>query len=109
MQMKAITDHYTVENAAVMAIKAGADIIEYRDMSFAREALNGLKKSLEVKEISQGLIQEKIERIHVVKKEYLKEYNPVYIPALTSKINSKNTQLMLDEIQRRLTQAPVGQ
>jgi beta-N-acetylhexosaminidase len=107
MQMKAITDHYTVENAAVMAIKAGADIIEYRDMSFSREALLGLKQAVKLKEISQELIQEKIDRIHTAKKEYLKDYNPVYIPALTSKINSKNTQLLLDEIGRRLAEPSV--
>lgn len=44
MEMKAITDNYKLEEAAVLAIYSGANIVEYRSMKGAQRALEALKK-----------------------------------------------------------------
>jgi retron-type reverse transcriptase len=51
MEMKAIADRFTTEEAAVMAIEAGADIVEYRSMAEAKKGLSGLKNAIKTKRL----------------------------------------------------------
>ncbi len=104
MEMKAITDNYSAEEAAVLAIEAGADIIEYRSMDLAMQALEGIKEAKKTKRIKNERFNESIARIGEVKKEYLSEYNPVYIPDITKKINTGASQSLINEIQERIDQ-----
>ena len=80
MQMKAVENIYGTKEAAVMAVKAGADIIEYRDMEKARRGLEGLKVALgddqRKKGLSKSLVNEKIKRIQDAKKSSLKGFHP---------------------------------
>jgi beta-N-acetylhexosaminidase len=92
MQMKAITDHHGTGTAAMLAIKAGSDMIEYRNFSESVIGLEGLKKGLMDKELSPKDIILKSERILSMKKKYLSEYKPIYIPDLNKKINTKEKQ-----------------
>lgn len=104
MQMKAITDHYGVGDAAMMAIRAGSDMIEYRDFSEAVLGLEGLKKGLKDKNLKGNDIQDKINRINETKKKYLSEYKPIYIPDLEKHINKKSTQVFLEDIKKKIAE-----
>lgn len=98
MEMQAITDHHTMEDAAVMAINAGADIILYRSMISAKRAFEALSAAQKNMKIKNQDIHDKVERIMECKKEHFKEYNPIYIPKILNKIGSKSSQIFLKDI-----------
>jgi beta-N-acetylhexosaminidase len=102
MQMKAITDHYGVGEAAMMAVRAGSDMIEYRHFSEAQIGLEGLKKGLKDKNLKGSVIQDKVNRIYEMKKKYLSEYKPIYIPDIEKKINKKSSQVFIDEVRKKI-------
>ncbi|MBK24009.1 MAG: beta-N-acetylhexosaminidase [Halobacteriovorax sp.] len=104
MEMKAITDNYSIEDAAVMAINAGTDVIEYRTMATARVALEGLKEALKTKKLKNDVAKDRIARVLNSKKTHLADYSPVYIPELEKKINSRQSQLFIDELNKQLTE-----
>jgi beta-N-acetylhexosaminidase len=102
MQMKALTDNYSIGEAAGKAILAGADIIEYRDMEYAIEALEALKKLSKTKVLTNEDLNTKTERILKCKKTFLSDYTPVNITELKDKINSKLTQNFLKDLEKSL-------
>ncbi len=102
MQMKAITDRYSKEEAAVMAIKAGADIIEYRDMDQAKRALNGLKDAAKTKVLKSELLKKKYDKINETKKVYLSEYGPNYIPDIKKIVGSKSSKNLIEEVKKKM-------
>lgn len=104
MEMKAITDNYTAEEAAVLAIEAGADVIEYRSMDLARKALEGLKEARKTKRIKNERFNQSIDRIMEAKKEYLSEYKPVYIPDIAKKLNTGASQSFINEVKEKIDQ-----
>ncbi len=61
MQMNAITDNYTSSEAAVLAVKAGVDIILMPD-NF-KNAVNGIVKAVENGEISEARINRSVLKI----------------------------------------------
>lgn len=105
MQMKAIADNYSFEEAAVLAINAGTDVIEYREMDNARKALAGLKEALKTKELKNDVAKDRIQRILNSKKTHLADYKPVYIPELDKVINSRQSQLFIEDLNKQLAQA----
>ena len=102
MQMGAITEHFGLDEASFMAIEAGADIVEFRDFENTVKSLEYFKKSHKVKKISNQLIQEKVTRIEKVKKEFLSEYKPTYIPDIQKVMTKKANQLFLDELKEKI-------
>lgn len=106
MQMQAITDHYGTREAAMMAIKAGSDIIEYRDMPEAREGLEGLKKAQKEKTITHAEFTDRINRVNQLKKDYFTEYKPIYIPDLEKIFSKKKHQIFLDDLKAKIALVP---
>lgn len=102
MTMKAITNKYAVKEAALLAMQAGTDIVEYRDMEVAAEALEGIKEAYKTKELNKDFVEQKISRIFDCKKSYLKEYRPVFIPDVGKKINTPHSQQFLKTLQERI-------
>jgi beta-N-acetylhexosaminidase len=98
MQMEALTKHYSYGEAATMAIAAGADMLLYRDMDVAKEALEALKNAEKTKELKHDELKEKYARIDNVKKNNLKDYNPVYIPDISSSVNTKVSQTFFEDL-----------
>ncbi len=109
MEMKAITDNFGVEEAAVKAVNAGADIVEYRSMEMAQRALEALKEAKKTKVIKNDRFKESLSRIEEAKKEYLSEYKPVYIPDIAKKINTGANQSLMSEIQEKIDEAKKAQ
>lgn len=102
MEMKAVADRWGTEDAAVMAIKAGTDIIEYRTMAEAQKGLQGLKAAVKSKTLKNSELQDRIQRIAEKKKEFFKEYKPIYIPDIEKKVNLKTSQLFLEDIKKKI-------
>ncbi|PIK14116.1 MAG: beta-N-acetylhexosaminidase [Halobacteriovorax sp. JY17] len=102
MQMKAIADRYSYEEAAVMAINAGADIIEYKDMEFARKALNGLKQAQKNQELKNETILDRHSRVMNCKERNLKEYTPIYIPEISKHVGTPASTTYIEEIKKKI-------
>ncbi|RLA63235.1 MAG: beta-N-acetylhexosaminidase [Epsilonproteobacteria bacterium] len=71
-QMEAITKKYTAGLALILSLKAGTDVVEYRDMAYTRKCLEELKRSIANREISTDLISMKLAKISNFKKQRLK-------------------------------------
>jgi len=105
MQMGAIINRFGADEAAVRAIVAGADIIEYRDMAEAERALSALRQALKVKELKNEDVLAKAARITEIKQQYLSEYKPIYIPEIAKKLGTRASQVFLDDLKERIAQA----
>ena len=102
MQMKAITDHYGQGEAAAMAIKAGSDIIEYRDFPEAVIALSGLNQAYKDKSLKPYDVNDRINRIHEIKKKYFTDFKPIYIPDLEKIMKRKSSQTFLSDLKNKI-------
>ena len=100
MEMKAISDRYSYAEAAVMALSAGADVVEYRSMQTCKEALEGVKEAYKKKELLKKDIDEKLERVNQLKKSYLSEYNILYIPDVEKAIGKNEHQVFIDDLNK---------
>ncbi len=103
MQMKAISDRFTTEEAAVMAINAGADMLLYRFMDDARKALSAIREATKKRVIKKEALQEKTNRIDRCKKEYFSNYQPIYIPKIVDVFNTQEARKLVDLFQKSLT------
>lgn len=104
MQMGAITAHRGTGEAAMMAIRAGSDLVEYRDMSEAMLGLEGLKKAQKDKTIKATEFADRLARIEEHKKAYFTEYKPIYIPDLEKKFNRKQTQMFVENLKKQIAE-----
>ncbi|MBC7429646.1 MAG: beta-N-acetylhexosaminidase [Bacteriovorax sp.] len=104
MQMGAITAHRGTGEAAMMAIKAGSDLVEYRDMAEAMLGLEGLKKAQKDKTIKATEFADRLNRIEDAKKAYFTEYKPIYVPDLEKKFNRKQTQLFIEDLKKKIAE-----
>ncbi|MBT3584235.1 MAG: beta-N-acetylhexosaminidase [Halobacteriovoraceae bacterium] len=109
MQMEAITKNYSVGGAAVKAIKAGADIVEYRDMNLAREAYLGLEQAVDSGELTREIVNDRSSRILETKKLNFAEYQPIFVPEVTKKLNSRGSQIFLEEISKSIADSKTGE
>ncbi|EQC51259.1 beta-N-acetylhexosaminidase [Bacteriovorax sp. DB6_IX] len=100
MDMKAITDNYSYGEAAVMALNAGADVLEYRSMDSCKEAYFAAQESYKKKEIEKADIDKKLERIYDLKKKYLKDYKPLYIPDIEKSVGTQENLNVAEEINK---------
>jgi beta-N-acetylhexosaminidase len=96
MKMKAIADHYTTENAAVLAINAGADILLYRQMEDAEIALRSIREAVKKRLIKKEIMIEKLNRVERCKKEHFASYNPIYIPSIADAFHSNESKRLVE-------------
>jgi beta-N-acetylhexosaminidase len=98
MEMKAIADRYSIEEAAFLAIDAGADVLLYRFPEDAMKATQSLRDSLKTKRLKKEKFLAKINRVEDCKKEHFKEYKPIYVPKISSAFNIQESKKLLDQI-----------
>ena len=98
MEMKAITDNYSYGEAAIMALNAGADVLEYRSMDTCKEAYFAAKEAYKTKSITKDSVSEKLERVYELKKQYLSEYKPLYIPDVAKTIGTEAHEKVLKDL-----------
>ncbi len=102
MEMKAISDKYSTEEAATMAINAGADMLLYRNMEEAKKALAAIREAVKKKTLKREAVVEKALRIEKCKKENLAEYQPIYIPKIVDSFNTSEAKKLIDHFQTTL-------
>lgn len=105
MRMGAIANKYSPEEAAVMAVNAGADVLVYRELEAAQVALEALQEAVKIKKIKNETVQSHLFMVMNTKKSNLKQYNPVYIPEISKKINQRASQVFLEELESKIKAA----
>ncbi|MEK6626552.1 MAG: beta-N-acetylhexosaminidase [Bdellovibrionota bacterium] len=103
LEMKAITDHYGIGVATVMALKAGTDIALYRSSASARLGLEALREAKQKQELKNDEIAQKVKRVNELKKEYLAAYNPIYIPSISKAFHAAQGAQFLAQITDQMT------
>lgn len=98
MEMKAIADRFSIEDAAVMAINAGTDMLLYRFMEDADKALKAIREGVKKRTIKKEAIIEKLTRVERCKKEFLSNYQPIYIPKIADVFNSQEAKRLLAQV-----------
>lgn len=96
MEMKAISDKYKAEEAAVMALAAGADMLLYRNMDEAKKALAAVREAVKKKVLKREEVVEKLLRIEKCKKENLATYQPIYIPKIADSFNTPEAKKLME-------------
>ena len=98
MEMKAVADRYTNEEAAIMALTAGADMIMYRSFEKTKSAYEAVMNAIKEQKISKPDMEAKIRRVMSCKQKFLKEYKPVYIPTVSKSLREDRQSEILDKI-----------
>jgi beta-N-acetylhexosaminidase len=104
MEMKAIADRFSIEEAAVMAINAGTDMLLYRFMEDAEKALKAIREATKKRLIKKEALIEKLTRVERCKKEFLSTYQPIYIPKISEVFNSNVAKKLMDQYKAFETQ-----
>jgi beta-N-acetylhexosaminidase len=104
MEMKAIADRFSIEEAAVMAMNAGTDMLLYRFMEDAEKALKAIREATKKRLIKKEALIEKLARVERCKKEFLSTYQPIYIPKISEVFNSNVAKKLMDQYKAFETQ-----
>ena len=102
MEMKAISDKYTTEEAALLALAAGTDMLLYRSMDDATKALAAIREAVKKKTLKREEVLEKLMRVEKCKKENLSTYQPVYVPKIVDSFNSPESKKLMDQFKTAL-------
>ena len=68
LEMQAITDHYGAEEAPVLALQAGCDLLCYRTEAQAIIAMDAIQKAISDKTLSIEQLTQSVERVKQIKK-----------------------------------------
>ncbi len=98
MEMKAISEDLSLGQAALKALLAGADLVEYRSFEACREAYLFVKEAVAKNEISVTMINDKHERILDLKKKYLSNYSPIYIPDVSGRVGTQENREVVEQV-----------
>jgi beta-N-acetylhexosaminidase len=108
MEMKAIADRYSIEEAALLAVDAGADVLLYRKTEQAAKAIQSLREALKTKKLKKEKFLEKLGRVEDCKRENFKEYKPIYVPKITGAFNSLEAKKAMEIYQAFLQGKPAA-
>ncbi len=102
MEMKAITDHYGEEEAAVLAVAAGCDILIYRgEAGFPVKAAEAVLKAVESGRIPMALLDAAVGRITAAKRIYADVRKPIDVTDVTRHIGLPEHFQLADQITRK--------
>jgi beta-N-acetylhexosaminidase len=106
LEMRAIIDHYGIEEATVLAVKAGADMLlicKERELEVA--AMEGLSRAVRDGTISTARIDASLRRIAHLKARFISPYTPVDPMAAKQIVGCRAHRTLLDTIRRTGVQA----
>jgi len=103
LQMEAVTKHFSLEEATLLALEAGSDILIYRDFESAKKGHESIIRGIKEKRISPDIIRQKNKRISDCKKRNLKEYNPIHLQDVGKNINIKSSKIFLENLNLRIS------
>lgn len=101
-EMSAIKDHFGIKQASIDALNAGADIIIYRSFEAAAECYEEVLSAYDKKIFRVADIQAKYKRITALKEDKIKQYAPVAISELKSKMNVAKHAEFLSKIKEQI-------
>jgi len=101
MEMKAITDHFGVEESPVLAIEAGCDLLIYRSEAAGRKAYASVLKALESGKLSPEIVLTAEKRIREIKKEVLLPYTPVSVADISQKTGTAANLEIVQKVEKR--------
>ncbi len=108
MEMKAVSDRHSIEEAALLAITAGADMLLYRNPESAMKAVGAIREASKKRNLKKEILVEKLNRIEKCKKEFLSKYQPIYIPKITDAFHSNEAKSLMDQYQKHLAARAIG-
>jgi beta-N-acetylhexosaminidase len=103
LDMKAISDRFTPEVSGLGALLAGADMVMFRSMENAKTALLALREASKKRLLKKELLTEKLSRIEKTKKEYLSNYQPIYIPKISEVFHSNEAKNLISSLQKQMS------
>ena len=106
LEMRAIIDHYGIEEATVLAFQAGADMLlicKEQDLEVA--AMEGLSRAVRNGMISTARIDASLRRIAHLKARFIPSYTPVDPMAAKRVVGNRAHRTLLDTIRRTGIQA----
>jgi beta-N-acetylhexosaminidase len=107
MEMKAIADHFTTEQAAVLAVNAGCDLLIYKgDAGIPLASIEAVIKAVEKKAIPMEKIEAANARIQAAKKVYAEIKRPIDVTEVGSNIGLPEHFQLADIITRK--EIPAG-
>lgn len=98
MEMKAITDHFGLEDAPRLALEAGCDLLIYRSESATRKAYTALMRFLEEGKLNPEIVIEAAERSQEYKSDFLLPYEKPDLNQLNSHIGIQEHQDLVTQI-----------
>lgn len=108
MEMQAITEHYSPEQAAVLAVAAGCDILIYRgDNGLPIPEIEAIVKAVEDGVIPQAQLEASYQRIFKAKKAYADVTNPIDVTEVGNNIGLPEHFKLADQITRK--EAPANE
>jgi beta-glucosidase-like glycosyl hydrolase len=103
MEMKAISDNYSANEAAALAVGAGVDMLLFcHELQSAVEAVEFLCQQAEQDAALRVQIEKSHQRIDALKKRCLKSFTGVPDDELVGQIARLNHRRMVEEIQGNL-------
>jgi beta-N-acetylhexosaminidase len=88
MEMKAITGHFGAEDAPLLAIQAGCDLLIYRSEAATRTAYEALKRALDNGKLNPELVIQAAERSQKLKQATLLPYESIAIAKISQRIGT---------------------
>jgi beta-N-acetylhexosaminidase len=103
MEMKAITENYSLEDAVTLSFRAGVDMIMFcHQKEAAVKAFEVLHREAEKKEKTRARVDQSCKRIEKLKQRYLKSFTGGREEELTNLIGLPEDRKIIDQIQGSL-------
>ncbi len=103
MQMGAIEKHYGLEEAGVLALEAGADMLEYRDFEKSVSVYKAVQAAVSKNKLDKKSMESKIARVRDCKKRYFTEFQPTFIPNISKVIGLKSSKIFCEDLLTKIS------
>jgi beta-N-acetylhexosaminidase len=102
MEMKAVTDHYGADEAALLAVNAGCDCLIYRgDNGLPISQIETIVKALEDKKMPKARVELAVHRIAQAKKAYADVREPVKLEDISKFVGIPEHAQLAEQILRK--------
>jgi beta-N-acetylhexosaminidase len=99
MEMKAVSDRYSVEAATALAVRAGVDVLLYcHEIDIAAAAFEFLCDEAERDASVRARIEDSYRRVTELKRRYLKNFTGLAENEITARLESLNHRELLNEL-----------
>lgn len=110
LEMRAIVDHHGIEDAAVQAFLAGADILLIcKDRGRAVAAMDAVRKAVELGTIPADRLKASLRRILQLKRKFLRSHLPADPGIAQLVVGCRTHQVLLNAIRRTHERLPKAQ